>query len=150
MDTDVKSLLKDKRLWAGGVVAAAVGVVVFLKRGKESTGGDGSAIGGTASGPKGAYVQGSADTTGTDIAAYLGAYQQSNTALLNQWGANLTDAIKALKATPSESRLNPYPPEPWTAVSIRRSPSSGPDFSIDPPAPISRIGAPVPSYRFPA
>lgn len=107
MDTDVKALLKDKRLWAGGAVAAAVGVVVFLKRSNSSTGGAGSAVGGSASGPGGSYVQGSADTTGTDIASYLGAYQQSNTALLNTWGQNLTDTLASLGGTPAQSGFNP-------------------------------------------
>jgi hypothetical protein len=144
VDTDVKSLLKDKRLWAGAVVAAAVGVVVFLNRANDATG---DAVGGTATGPKGSYVQGTADTTGTDIAAYLGAYQQSNTDLLNAWGQNLTDTIKALENTTPNSPLNPYPPQTWVATAIRRSPGvREPDFSTDPPAPVSRIRRPVIRY----
>lgn len=141
MDSDVKALLKDKRLWAGAAVAAAVGVVVFLKRANDSTGGQAGAVGGSASGPQGSYAQGSADTTGTDIAAYLGAYQQSNTALLNEWGQNLTETIKSLQQTPSTSPLNPYPPETATGI-----PRPGNVFTTDPPAsrPIRRTPIRVP------
>lgn len=109
MDTDVKALLKDKRLWAGGAVAAAIGVVVFINRSNASTGGPSGAVGGSASGPGGSYVQGSADTTGTDIASYLGAYQQSNTALLNTWGQSLIDSLKSMQGAPPESTFNPAP-----------------------------------------
>lgn len=100
METDVKALLKDKRLWVGAAVAAGVGVVVFVKKG--SSGGTGL---GSASGPAGTYTQGAADTTGTDIASYLGAYQQSQTSLLNEWGQNLSDTLKAIAGAPASSAL---------------------------------------------
>lgn len=93
MDADVNALLKDKRLWVGAAVAAGVGIVMFLKRGGSApaTSGPGSATGST--------TQGTADTTGTDIASYLGQYSQSQMELLNQWAANLQTSLDAIRGT---------------------------------------------------
>jgi hypothetical protein len=94
MDTDVQALLKDKRLWIGAGVVGIVGVFALLRK-KPSTSAGGATTG-TASGPSGTYTQGAADTTGTDIASYLGNYQQSLQGQLTQYQQQLTDTLATL------------------------------------------------------
>src|SRR4051812_32724245 len=109
MDLDLQTLAKDKRVWAAAGVAAAVGLVVLVKnRGRNAATGSGNAVTGTASGPSGSYVQGTGDTTGTDIASYLGGYQQSLQGQLTQYQQQLTDALATL---PKVGDSNPYGPQ---------------------------------------
>lgn len=102
MDPNIGSILKDKRLLAGLGVAAAVGLVVFLRRGGSSTS---TAAAGPSTAPSstGYYTgTGTADTTGTDMASYLGS-----------WGSSLMDAVRQQTAqptatTPVETAPSPY------------------------------------------
>ncbi len=125
MDADVSALLKDKRLWAGAAVAAGVGVVMWFKRGGSTpaVGGPGSATGST---------QGSADTTGTDIASYLGQYSQSQMELLNQWAANLKTSIDAIGTTPDPTVNNPSIPS-GRRLALATMWSPQPRYGINPP-----------------
>src|SRR3954463_8384431 len=115
MQNDMAKLLKDKRLWVGGAVAAAIGLVVFVKRGAGASTMD-AVTGGTASGPGGTYVQGAGDTTGTDIAGYLGNYQQSLSDMLAGWGGSLNDTLKAIQdgagANPWDNQFSFDPEKP--------------------------------------
>lgn len=109
--TDFKALLHNKKfqIAAGGV--AVVGGVVFYMRSKSgSNSGPNEAASATPAGSSG-YVQGGADTTGTDIASFLSNYSQSLTAQQNdwaqQWSGNLTDTLQAIKDAAAGGPLTP-------------------------------------------
>lgn len=73
--SDVRALLKDKRVQLAAAGVAAVGLVVLVvKRRSGADPGDATAAAGAA-GTRG-YVQGGADTTGTDIASFLSNWGQ--------------------------------------------------------------------------
>lgn len=126
-DVNWKELLKDKRLWIGGGVAAALGLVVYVRRG---AGGSGTPSGadaatGTPVGSAG-YVQGGADTTGTDIASFLSSYQNSLTGQLGEFSGNLNDTLKAIQegaaggqTTPSVG-ANPTPKAPFQYYDVQK------------------------------
>jgi hypothetical protein len=67
--TDLRALFKDRRFQVAAGAVAVVGAVVLVMRSKSSAASSDAAA--AATGTKG-YVQGGADTTGTDIASYLG------------------------------------------------------------------------------
>ena len=117
--TDFKALLRNKKFQvAAGGVAVVGGLVFYMRsRGGGGTGANTSSptipVGSTG------YVQGGADTTGTDIAAFLSNYSQSLTAQQNdwaqQWSGNLTDTLQAIKDAAAGGSLTPpvvTPPAP--------------------------------------
>jgi hypothetical protein len=103
---DLKKLVKDKRFLAAAGVVGVVGLVVFMRRG-----GSGSAAAGDTPGigggqvPVGSagYVQGGANTTGTDIAGWLSSYGAAQSAAqqqqLTDFGTQLRSSIDALRDT---------------------------------------------------
>jgi hypothetical protein len=95
---DLKTALKNKKLLYGvGLAAAAGGAVLWTK----SKGGGSSSAGGGQAATQPAYVgAGSVDTTGTDVASWLGNYSSSLQAQYDQqqqqwaeFGKNLTDSL---------------------------------------------------------
>lgn len=104
MDFDWKALAKNKKAWVGVGAAAALGLFVFYRRRKAAAAGlpgtsTSAAAGGTATGGAGAV----ADTTGYDLASFLGNYSQS---LQDQLTAGLNaikDANGAAASTPPKS-----------------------------------------------
>lgn len=95
--TNWKAMLKDKKLWIGAAVAGGLGLVVFLKRGGSTQGsvGPGGATGATPVGGAG-YVQGGADTTGTDIASFLSSYSSALQGQQAEFQGQVKDTITAL------------------------------------------------------
>jgi hypothetical protein len=90
MNPDLKAIFKDKRMLAGVGVAAAVGLVVFIRRSKGGTAGTTTTAGTTAPASTTGYYTGTgtADTTGTDMASFLSG-----------WGQSMLDAVKQQQAT---------------------------------------------------
>lgn len=91
MDLDLKALAHNKKAWLGVGAAAALGGFVFLRRRKTAASGAPGTSTGAMSGATGSGAGAVADTTGTDLASFLGNYQQS---LTDQLSAGL-DAIKS-------------------------------------------------------
>jgi hypothetical protein len=79
---DLKAMLRDKRLLAGVGVAGALGLYVLYRR--KAGGGSSSTTSGTA-GAGGAV--GYPNTSGTDIASWLGNYSQSLQSQLDAFSA---------------------------------------------------------------
>jgi hypothetical protein len=95
---DVKNLMKDKRFLGALGVVSVLGLVVFLRRGDSQAG-----IGGDPTAKSGGYVQGYADTTGTDIASFLGSYTTSLNAQNAAFLQTLTDTLSKWKGdTPGD------------------------------------------------
>jgi hypothetical protein len=96
MDMDLKALAKNKKAWAGVGGAAGLGLFVYYRRKKSGAAGapgtsTAAMTGATAPGGAGA----TADTTGYDLASFLGNYSQS---LQDQLTAGL-NAIKDQNAS---------------------------------------------------
>lgn len=95
---DWRALLHDRRVWlAGAVAAAGLGAVTFLRRRKTGAGYDTASPQGTAAGSIG-YPAG-VDTTGTDVASWLGNYSGSLQRQLDEYGKTLTDSLSAIGQT---------------------------------------------------
>lgn len=96
MDLDLAKLAKDKRVWLAGAGAVALGLFAYVRRSKSGAG--------TAPSPSGAPtyagVQGGVDTTGTDIAAFLGQYNSAVQGQLTDFGQQLTGIADAVKNIP--------------------------------------------------
>lgn len=111
-DTDVKGLLKDRKFQLAAAAVVGVGAVVFLIRRNATPGAQTAAAG--AAGSRG-YVQGGADTTGTDIASFLGSWgAQQNAAFqqyLSQLPANTPAAGEGVGRVPG---LRDNSPLTWT------------------------------------
>lgn len=103
---DLKTALKDKRLLYGVGLAAAAGGAVLWQRSK--SGSSSTSTGGPTS-TQPAYVgAGSVDTTGTDVASWLGNYSASLQTQYDQqqqqwaqWGQNLLDTLGQMSDTPN-------------------------------------------------
>lgn len=100
---DWQGLLHNKWVWAGGAVAGGAGLIVLLrKRAQGGTGGTPSAAGGTQYTP--AYSSGSVggfDSTGTDVASWLGNYSAGLDNQLAAYSQQLTDALAGIGTIPS-------------------------------------------------
>jgi len=96
---DWRELLRNRWTWAGVAGAAGLGAIVWWRR--RSTGGaPGGGVGAAAASP--AYASGavgSFDSTGTDVAAWLGQYSGS---LDNQFKEFTTAVETRLAAIPAE------------------------------------------------
>lgn len=85
MSQELKAIFKDKRLLAGVGIAAAVGLVVFIRRQQSGT----ASTAATAPSSGGFYTgTGYADTTTSDMASYL-----------SSWGNAMLDAVRAGQAS---------------------------------------------------
>lgn len=99
MRFDVKALLHNKYALAGLAAAAGLGGYVLYSRrkgGSSSTGTSDTTT--TAAGTNGTPTL---DTTGTDIASWLGQYSGSLQNQLDEYQRNLTDALAGLKNMPT-------------------------------------------------
>ena len=95
----VKALFKDKRFLGALGVVSVLGLVVFLRRGSDGAagiGGDPQLAG------RAGYVQGGADTTGTDIASFLGTYTTNLNAQNAQFLKTLQDTLATWKDGPGD------------------------------------------------
>lgn len=91
----LQKLMKNKLAVGGVVAAAAVGGFVLYKR-KSTTGSSlsGSDTAGTSAGQ--VLGPGTVNTTGDDVAAWLGNYSGNLQNITSAWGQQLTDAIAHL------------------------------------------------------
>jgi hypothetical protein len=87
VDPDLAKLAKDKRVWLAAAGAAALGLFVYARRAKAGAG-DGPSPQGAPT-YSGATMQGGGDTTGTDIASYLGSWGASQNAAFQQFLSQL-------------------------------------------------------------
>lgn len=90
---DLKTALKDKKLLYGLGLAAAAGAAVFWQKSKSGSGtSSGGSSGGTVSGAT--YTgAGTVDTTGTDVASWLGSYSASLQAQMDQQNKLVKDQL---------------------------------------------------------
>jgi len=99
---DLRGLLHNRWVWIGGAAAAGLGLAVYVRaRGK--AGAPAAATAGTTQGSP-AYASGSVggfDSTGTDVAAWLGNYSGNLQHQLDAYQQQLTDSITALHAVPT-------------------------------------------------
>lgn len=101
MPFDIKALLHNKPALIGIGVAGAAGLYVLARR-KQTTGSTASQPTGT--GAAGATVgTGFPDTTGTDIASWLGNYSGNLQNQLDQFGKTLTDSLGGVAKIPTEA-----------------------------------------------
>lgn len=110
-----RALLTNRWALAGVGVAAAAGLYVLYKR--RGGGGSGGGMAQEAPGYAGGGV-GSFDSTGTDVAAWLGQYSASLQAQLDEYKREVTDALEAMKKVPTRPRVVAVPtvppkPIPW-------------------------------------
>jgi len=91
---DWQGLLHNRWVWIGGAAAGGVGLAVYLRR-KNAAGGASSTAGAQAS-PAYSGGVGGFDSTGTDVAAWLGNYSGNLQNQLNQYQQQLTDSLAAL------------------------------------------------------
>lgn len=93
---DWQALLKDKKLWIGVAAAAGLGLLVYSRRTKTAT--PATTPAGTTAGNGGAI----ADTTGTDLASFLGNFSSSLQQQIAQLNAgNQTAAGTATPTLPT-------------------------------------------------
>lgn len=95
---DWRALWADKRLRLGLLAAAGVGAVVWLRRRGAGTETGSTARPAGATGTSGGVAVGP-DTTGTDIAAWMGQYSASLQGQLNDFSRQLTDSLEQLGRT---------------------------------------------------
>lgn len=106
---DWKQLAKDKRVWAGaGIVAAIAAVMAIRGRGT----GSGAAPVGSGANPAGYYAAaGAVDTTGTDLSSFLGNWGEAQQQAQAQFLQNLTTALGQGGAGQND---DPPPAVVWT------------------------------------
>ncbi|GAA1706734.1 hypothetical protein GCM10009765_65230 [Fodinicola feengrottensis] len=116
---EIKGVFKNKYALAGVAVAVGAGGYVLYRRSKVSAGtGSTTPDASTATGVTG-VGSGTADTTGNDVATWLGSYSQNLQNTLNQqlsaYGTTLNDALKGITPTtpaPTTTDVGPYPGTP--------------------------------------
>lgn len=126
---DLQGLLRDKRVLYVAGIGGAVGLYALWQRKKSGGTGPASAAGAnTASGYTG--VGGTFDSTGTDVAAYLGQFSGQVQNQLDAWTNTLTGALSGMTPpTPTGAPpANPSPPI-WSGPAVSPAPSaSHPSF----------------------
>lgn len=100
MTFDWRSLARNRWAWAGVGVAVLAGGVVWWRgrRGGELSDSTGSARGPATAAPTYSGGPGAIDTTGSDIAGWLGQYQAAQQAQLDNYAAQLSAIQDALVA----------------------------------------------------
>jgi LysM repeat protein len=108
-----RDILRDKRLLAGVGVAAAVGLVVFLRRGGGGVvdGGDAEIGTGTATSSGVGYL-GGYDSVSADVASQLGQYGAGLQSQLDEFAGTLNDALEAM--ADAQNPATPTPTQPST------------------------------------
>jgi len=97
---DWQGLLHNRWVWIGGAAAGGLGLAVYLRR-KNAAGGASQGAGAQASPAYSAGSVGGFDSTGTDVAAWLGNYSGNLQTQLNQYQQQLTDSLAALQNAPT-------------------------------------------------
>jgi hypothetical protein len=124
---DLKTALKDKRLLYGvGLAAAAGGAALWTK---SKGGGSSSGASGQAATQPTYVGAGSVDTTGTDVASWLGNYSASLQSQYDQqhaewedWGKGLLDAIGQMSGSPQTIPSSDPTPQPATPAPAATAP----------------------------
>lgn len=110
---DWRAMLRDRRLWLGAGVAAAIGAVVYLRR-RSSGGGGAESVA-----SRGATGSPAIDTTGTDIASWLGQYSGSLDRRLVEYGDLLTETLSAIGQPRPGGTPDPNAPGAPQRVSVQ-------------------------------
>lgn len=118
---DLQALMRDRRVQIGAVGAVAlVGFVVARRR---------SPAGGSASGA-GTVTQAGGpaqfDSSGADLASWMGQYDSQTANLLAQYQSQLTGLINGLHPTDGPARVPSRPPSIGPAVMPNRVPVTNP------------------------
>jgi hypothetical protein len=92
MGTDIKRLLKDKRVLAGVGVVAAIALVVAIRR--RNSGGGGTSGTATPAAPSGYYAPGTGDTSGANLSGFLGNWGQAQLSAQQAGFQSILDALK--------------------------------------------------------
>ena len=115
---DLQGLLHNRWVWIGGAAAAGLGLALYVKaRGRGAS----SAMGAQAS-PAYAGGVGTFDSTGTDVAAWLGNYSGNLQNQLNAYQQQLTASLDALQNVPTGSTGTGAPPADGGRVAIPEPP----------------------------
>ena len=103
LSQDLQRLAGNKWAVAGVLGAAGVGGYVLLKRNKAAS----SSTSDTTTGQATTNGVATLDTSGTDLASWLGNYSQSLQNQLNAYQQQLTTALQALQNTPTTGSVKP-------------------------------------------
>lgn len=107
---NLQALLRDRRvLWGGAAAAAAAGAFVLWRRRQTTGSTTPSGDTGTPAANAGGSVAGFPDTTGTNIATWLGQYGESLQAQLDEYQREVRDAIAALQTVPTSGGTGTAP-----------------------------------------
>jgi hypothetical protein len=121
---DWRQLTRNKPLLVGIVGAGALGALVLLRR-RGGPAGDTATAG---AGAGGIGYPGTVDTTGTDVAAWLGNYSGALQSQLDEYGRSLQDALDGLRQIPTD----PVPPT-YSRPRLRTKRAPAPVPSTAPP-----------------
>lgn len=148
MKLDLRSLANDKRVQVGGVAAAGgAGLFVWYRK-KHSAAATSSSSAASTDGSDSttpaAYVPGSfPDTSGTDIASWLGQNEAAFTTELQQYLAGLQNTTPAPPSTPSPTPTTPQPTLPKPVVAPPHiTPAPAPTTGVTPAPPAKPTPAP--------
>ncbi len=117
---DWKRYLKDKRVWAGAAVVAAIAVVMAVRN---RSGGAVAGSGANPSAPSG-YYQGTGDTTGTDLSGFLSNWGSAHLSAQEEGFKSILDALKDTQAAPGQN--DDAPP----SVIFSRDPQGRPLWAV--------------------
>lgn len=107
---DLKKLAHNRKAVAGAIGAAALGAFVYLRNRKAGTSATDSGTASAAGTGSVAGMGGGVDTTGTDIASWLGQYGGSLQNQLDAYQQQLTSALAGIPvpSTPTTAGSNQY------------------------------------------
>lgn len=125
---DLRGLLHNRWAWAGVGVAGLAGLVAFMRRRRSSSAAGGSAVGASNASP--AYASGPVggpfDSTGTDVANWMGQYSGNLQNQLNEYKQSLTDAVTAISQIPTAPAAPAAPATTAPAVASPQTPAALP------------------------
>lgn len=124
---DWRQLLRDRRLQIGVAAAAAVGLVVFLKR--RNAGGGSDVTGNAAVAGGGVGNPAGLNTTGTDLSAVWGNMSADLQGQLNDFAGQINDALKNIPGSSPTPSPVPLPkPVPKPTPGTRTIPELNPRY----------------------
>lgn len=141
---DWRGLLRNRTMLYGVAAAALLGAVVLVRR-KQTTGSSSSSPAPDSRGG-GIGMPGMVDTTGTDVATWLGNYSQGLQTQLDDYQRGLTDAIEGLRQIPPPAptpapgggfTTMPIPPD--VGSRLRPAPTPAPQSNTS----VSRLSVPL-------